>query len=246
MSITANQISENLTRINKADTWRGVRDSLPVMVGFIPIALVLGAQASKKGLSIIEVSLMTALDFGGGSEFAAIGLWSSPIPILLITAMTFLINSRHLLMGAALAPLIRHLSNRQALIALFFMCDESWALGLSDAKRRADAGKMPPFSLSYYSAVATCLYLTWVTSSAVGAVLGPVMGDIETLGFDMAFPAVFLVLLKGMWQGKRTAIPWGASLLVAALTSLFVPGAWYVVTGSLAGLLFAFLGSKKT
>ncbi|WP_343239057.1 AzlC family ABC transporter permease [Stenotrophomonas sp. GD03993] len=78
------------------------------MIGFIPFALVLGAQAAQKGLSALEVPLMTGLNFAGGSEFAAVELWTSPPHIALIVAITALVNSRHLLMGASLAPLLIH------------------------------------------------------------------------------------------------------------------------------------------
>lgn len=105
-------------------------------MGFIPFALVLGAQATQKGLTIAEVPLMTGLNFAGGSEFAAIQLWTSPPSWMLIVATTLLINCRHLLMGAALVPLIRHLSKRKTFAVLFLMCDESWAMGLADAKKR--------------------------------------------------------------------------------------------------------------
>jgi predicted branched-subunit amino acid permease len=62
-----------------------------------PYALVLGAQAAQKDLSLIVVPLMTGLNFAGGSEFAAIQLCTSPPHIALIVAITFLVNSRHLL-----------------------------------------------------------------------------------------------------------------------------------------------------
>src|SRR5690606_15208477 len=83
---------------------RGLVAALPVMAGFIPFALVLGAQASQKGFSSLEVPLLTGLNFGGGSEFAAVALWTSPPHMLLLVAITLLVNSRHLLMGAVLAP----------------------------------------------------------------------------------------------------------------------------------------------
>jgi 4-azaleucine resistance transporter AzlC len=216
-----------------------------MMLSFVPFGLLLGAQASQKGLSVVEVPLMTGLNFGGGSEFAAVGLWTSPPLILLIVAITFLINSRHLLMGAALAPYLKHLPKRQVLPALFLMCDESWAMGLSDTQQRSATGHQLGFSLPYYLAVAAGLYLTWIVSTAIGAALGPAMGDVKVCGFDMAFPAVFLVLLRGMWKGLRAARPWLVSLLAAALTFLLVPGAWYVAVGAAAGLLSAFLWSEE-
>jgi 4-azaleucine resistance transporter AzlC len=220
---------------------RGLLDALPVMLGFVPFSLVLGAQASQKGLSAVEVPLMTGLNFAGGSEFAAVALWTFPPHVFLIVAMTLLVNSRHLLMGAVLAPFLARLPRRKVLPALFFMCDESWALGLADARRRAADGLAPAFDLRYYMGVSIGLHLTWVVFTGVGALIGPIIGDIEQWGFHMAFPAVFLVLLKGMWTGLRAALPWLVSLVVAAITYLLVPGAWYVAAGAAAGLLSAWL-----
>jgi predicted branched-subunit amino acid permease len=219
---------------------RGIVTCTPVLLGIVPYALVLGAQAAQKGLSIVELPLMTGLNFAGGSEFAAIQLWASPPHILLIAAITFLVNSRHLLMGAALAPFLRHLPRRKAFPALFVMCDESWALGLADARQRASAGMNPAFSLPYYAGAALAFYLTWVIFTTAGAALGPVLGDVEAYGFAMAFPAVFLALLRGMWKGMAAARPWLVSLVVAALTYLLVPGAWYVAAGALSGVISAY------
>lgn len=224
----------------RSERWRGLKDCIPVMLGFVPFALVLGAQAAEKGFTIVEVPLMTGLNFGGGSEFAAVELWTSPPHILLIAAITFLVNSRHLLMGATLAPLLRHLPRRKALMALFFMCDESWAMALADAKKAG--GKL---SLGYFFGVAFGLYVSWVVFTTIGAFAGPLLGDITRYGFDMAFPAVFLVMLAGMWKGPNAALPWLVSLVAAGAVHIVIPGAWYVPAGALSGLLSAFLLARN-
>jgi 4-azaleucine resistance transporter AzlC len=225
---------------------RGVQASVPMLLGIIPYGLLLGAQASKKGFSIVEVPLLTGLNFAGGSEFAAIQLWTSPPHILLIAAITFLVNSRHLLMGAALAPYLAGLPKRLVFPALFLMCDESWALGLADARLRSAERARRPFSVPYYFSLALSLYLCWVACTTAGAALGPSIGDVRTFGFDMAFPAVFLVLLRGMWRGPRAARPWLVSLVVAGATRLLVPGAWYVPAGALSGLAAAWLFAERS
>ena len=224
------------------EAWRGLRASIPVMLGFIPFALVLGAQAAHKGFALLEVPMMTGLNFGGGSEFAALRLWTSPPHVALIVAMSALVNSRHILMGAAFAPYLQHLSKRKAIPALFFMCDESWAMALADAKQRS----ADRISLAYYLGVSVGLYLTWVIFTALGAFIGPALGDVERFGFDMAFTAVFLVLLRSMWKGAGASLPWIVSLIVAALTYLWLPGAWYVAAGACAGLLSALLRGEPT
>ncbi|TGQ71559.1 MAG: AzlC family ABC transporter permease [Mesorhizobium sp.] len=245
MSISEAILPEAVDGGSGSEFRRGVVSCLPVLLGTIPYALVLGAQATQRGLSVVELPLMTGLNFAGGSEFAAIQLWTSPPHIALIVAITFLVNSRHLLMGAALAPFLRHLPRRKALAALFFLCDESWALGLADARQRAGAGITPAFSPRYYLGAALAMYVTWVAFTTAGALLGPMLGNVEPYGFDMAFPAVFLVLMRGMWKGFRAARPWLVSLVVAALVYLVVPGAWYVAAGAVSGLVAAWLMAGK-
>lgn len=220
---------------------RGVKISIPMLLGIIPFALVLGAQATQKGFSFIEVPLFTGLNFAGGSEFAILELWTNPPNILMLMFITFLVNSRHLLMGASLVPYLRHLPNKQVFPALFFMCDESWAVALADAqKRQAQTGINHAFNLSFYAGLCFALYLMWVGFTALGGAIGPILGDASRFGFDMAFPAVFLVLLRGMWKGLHAARPWLVSLITAALAYLYLPQGWHVPIGAVAGIASAY------
>lgn len=228
----------------RAEFRRGVTSASPLLAAILAYGMVLGAQATQKGFRLLEVPLMTASNYAGGSEFAAINLWDSPPPVLLIAAMTLLINSRHLIMGAALTPFIRHLSRRKALAALFFMSDESWALAYTDIRNQADRGWFPAFSPGYYAGCGAAIYLGWVGATTLGAAIGPVFGDLDAYGFGMAFPAVFLVLLAGMWKSARAARPWLVSLIVAAVIYLHVPGSWYVLAGAVSGIASAALWAK--
>ena len=224
---------------------RGLRASAPMLLGLIPAALVLGAQATAKGMTPLAVPLMTGLNFAGGSEFAAIGLWTSPPHLLLIVGVTLLVNSRHLVMGAALAPLLRHLPRGRVLLLLSLMVDESWALALADAKQRSANGKAASFSVRYFLGASAALYVNWLVFTTLGAFLGPVLGNVDRWGFDLAFPAVFLVLLRGMWTSVGAALPWLVSLLVAAGVHLAVRGAWYVPAGTVAGIVFAWVRGRS-
>ncbi|MCU5777687.1 AzlC family ABC transporter permease [Erwiniaceae bacterium BAC15a-03b] len=241
MSLTGSAWRETSNLTMKSEIWRGVRASLPMLLGVVPLALVLGAQAAKKGFSALELPLMTGLNFAGGSELAAIELWTHPPQILVIMMVTFLINSRHILMGAAIEPHLRHLPPHKAFAALFFMTDESWAMGMADAAKRRQEGLNSSFSMPYYAGVCASLYLVWVLFTTSGVLLGPLIGDISQWGFDMAFPAIFLVLLRGMWRGFHAARPWMVSLVMAAGTWHLFPGAWYVPVGALSGVITAIL-----
>ncbi|OZI41556.1 AzlC family ABC transporter permease [Bordetella genomosp. 4] len=223
----------------------GALASLPVLFGIIPFGLVLGAQAAQKGLTPFEVPLLTGLNFAGGSEFAALGLWAAPPPLLLIMAVTFLVNSRMLVMGAAMTPFLRHLPKRKVLPSLFLMTDASWALSMADTRRRAQLGIEPAFSLAYYMGTSLVFYVAWIGCTTLGAILGPLLGHPEVYGLDMAFPAVFLVMLRGMWRGVRRAVPWLVSLLAAIVTYKLVPGAWYVAAGAMAGIVTAVVWTPR-
>ncbi|QEY23253.1 branched-chain amino acid ABC transporter permease [Neisseria animalis] len=210
-----------------------------MLIGLLPWALILGVQGGQKGMSWAEMLMMTMMNFAGGSEFAAVNLWADPLPILLIATVTLMINSRHILMGAALAPYLKHTPLKKVMPALFFMCDESWALGLAEAQKRKAQG-LPAFNMPFYAGACTVLYLSWASFAAIGAAVGPMFGDIAAWGFGMAFPAVFLVLLRGMWKSFAASRPWLVSLVTAAAVYLTTDGAWYVPAGALSGLFAAY------
>ncbi|WP_220093245.1 AzlC family ABC transporter permease [Swingsia samuiensis] len=203
------------------------------MIGFLTFGLLFGSQAVRKGLTFLEVPFMTGSNYAGGSEFAAINVWTNPPAILLILGITLLINCRHILMGATLAPWIMKYPKRKVFYWLFLMSDETWAISLSDTQKRRN------FSPTYYITVGWLLYLTWVISTFMGAYLGNKIGDLTKFGFDMAFPAVFLVILRSMWKSHRMSIPWIVSLLVSVISYVLIPGGWYVPLGTLAGAVTA-------
>ena len=107
-------------RRNRAEARDGLRDIAPVMVAAVPIGLLFGTLSVGKGLSIMEAGLMSLFVFAGGAQFAAVELWTYPVPILALAFSTLLINARHVLMGASLAPKMKG-----------FSCRSAWALFIS-------------------------------------------------------------------------------------------------------------------
>lgn len=72
-----------------------------------------------------------------------------------------------------------------------------------------------------------------------------VFGNVAAWGFGMAFPAVFLVLLRGMWKSFSASRLWFVNLFVASAVYLTVDGAWYVPAGTLSGLLSAYFWNGR-
>jgi 4-azaleucine resistance transporter AzlC len=213
----------------------GLHDIAPAAIAAVPIGLLFGAVAVAKGLSPAEIVLMSALVFAGGAQFAAIETWVHPAPITTLAFATFLINARHVLMGASLSPKIR-LSRIQKFLCFFFITDESWALSERRALDR-------PVTGVYWVAMVTVLYLNWVVSTGLGAILGSFLGDPARLGADFAFTALFIGLIAGFGRSRVTLITVAVSAAVAALVHHFIGAPWHVASGAVAGIAAAYLSA---
>lgn len=219
---------------------RGILTSTPLVVGLMPLALILGAQASQVGQSPLTSLLMTFINFAGGSEFAALGLWDVFPPILMIAFSTFLINSRLIILGTALAPYIRDEGGFRIAFIYFLMCDETWALAMQDIQRRNMEAK--PFSFLFYMGLGVPVWLIWWISTFVGALVGNTIGDMSSFGFNMALPATFIGLAVAMRPKKSVAyIPIAISFIVSALTATYGNPNYCVGAGALSGLIAAWI-----
>jgi 4-azaleucine resistance transporter AzlC len=225
------------TEPEQGEVQAGLRDIWPVMVAAFPIGLLFGALCTGKGLSIAEAALMSLLVFAGGAQFAAVELWTTPVPIAALVFSTALINARHVLMGASLAPKLSRFTLWQKLVGFHFMTDESWAL----AERRAMTRKVTP---AYWFALALMLPIAWIGGTLLGAWLGSFMGDPQRIGADFAFTALFIGLVAGFWKGRDTALTIAASAGTAALTYVTAGPPWHVAAGALAGIAVAYISAR--
>ena len=214
------------------DARMGLSDIWPAMVAAVPIALLFGAIAVGKGLSPLEVALMSVLVFAGGAQFAGVELWASPAPIGALVFSTLLINARHVLMSASLVPKLNGFSTAQRLGGLYYMADENWAL----AERRARTHRLTP---AYWFGMTAPFVLCFVGFATFGAVVGAALGDPRRFGADFAFTALFIALIAAFWRGRVTAWTVAAAGLASALAYRFAGPPWHVLAGALAGLAAA-------
>ena len=238
-----------MTESTRTSIRRGVVMALPVALGFLPLAFILGVQGSQHGLSALGMAIMCGLNLAGGSEFAAVSLWSATPPLLLIALTTWLINSRHIVMGAALTPYVQKagLSNQTTLTIFFLMCDETWALVMNEIDRRQQAGIAVERLLcpTFYFSLALTLWIVWWMGAAVGALVGQSVGDMTQYGFMMAFPATFIALLAMMSRGIKQWSPVIVAGIVSAVASLIFPGHYAVMLAIAASLLWVYVQGDK-
>lgn len=232
-----------MTDTSFANARRGFYAVLPFWLGFFPLGFILGAQAASKGMSVPTAAAMSFFNYAGGSEFAAVALWTATPPVLLIAFTTWLINSRHIVMGMALSLYTKKLSFGKSLFVFFLMCDEVWAVSMREITRQKASGTPEEDCFSYAFHVGTGLgfWLPWTCSTALGAFLGGSLGDLNQWGFSMAFPATFITLIVLMWPGFKNALPLAASAAVSAVASFWLASHWCVLLGTLTGLALAAL-----
>jgi 4-azaleucine resistance transporter AzlC len=187
-----------------------------------------GVLARQAGLSLAEALLMSGMVSAGTSQFMALGLWTTPLPMLTIVLTTLVVNLRHLLMGAALRPWFAGLPISKAYSSVFFMGDESWALTVREFDR---GGRDAAFLLGS----GLLLFVSWLGATCCGWLVGAALGDPARWGLDFAFTAAFAALLVGMWKGRADLLPWAVAAVVAIAAAQWLPGKWYIILGGLVG-----------
>jgi len=218
--------------------WLGVTMFLPVAVSIASYGVVWGVLAGQKGLSVLEVLLMSGLVFAGSSQFVALDSWTpGALPVISIVVATAIVNLRMLLMSATLRPLVAGLSWPKALATMFFVSDEQWAMAM--AQMRKGEG-----SVAFMLGTGVLSWVAWVGATLLGRVLGAFIDDPVKYGLDFAFTATFLALLLGMWKGRTDLVPWLVGALAALLTASMVEGKWYIIVGGIVGSLAGALADQ--
>lgn len=200
---------------------------LPVALGVGGYGLAFGILANQAGLSVAEAAIMSGTVFAGAAQLVAVELWADPIPVLTVVAAVTLVNIRYALLGAALQPWFRHLTGAQAYSSLLLMADENWALTQADLQSGSGRG-------AFLLGSGIAVWLAWVAATIIGAVAGDLIGQPAAYGLDFILVTVFVALAVGLWDGRRSVLPWSVSLLVALPTAQVLGGQWYILAGGLA------------
>ncbi len=216
----------------RAEFTAGILRAVPVILATAPFGLLLGAVASQKGLSLLEIGLMSTLVFAGSAQFVAVEIWSTPAPWLALGFSALLVNLRHVLMGTSISPKLGLFPPAVRPFAMYFLVDELWAM----AEARAAAQPLTP---AFYFGMGIVFLIGWNFWSLLGGIIGPVLGNPADIGFDFAFSAIFIVLIVGFWKGPSTGAVLIASAGTAALVHAHVDGAWYILAGAIAGMIAA-------
>ena len=221
---------------------RGGRLALPIMLGYGAVSFAFGVLAAKVGMNALEAACMSFFVFAGSGQLIAVDMMSSGMPIASIIFTTFVVNLRHLLMSAVMAPWLAPWSKPAQAAFSWQMTDETFALHMSRFPA-AGVDKGEVFGVNVLS------HSAWIGGGVLGALWGSVLGDISPMGFDYALAGMFIALLLPHCRIPRRLL--AAIIAGAAGTLLTLNGMadWSVIIatsiGATAALACAMAGGNK-
>ena len=158
------------------------------MLGYIPVGFAYGVLAQKSGMGPVTGIGMSLIVFAGSAQLIGAGLIGAAVSPLTIILTTFVVNLRHLLMSAALAPNLKGWKKWQIALFGYELTDETFALhSVRMAKQQ------PPISETF--ALNITAQSSWVLGTVLGYLLGGQIADVKPIGLDYALPAMFIALL---------------------------------------------------
>ena len=203
-----------------SDFLEALRDSAPVMFGYIPLGMAFGVLFQSLGYHWLFAPLAGVVIYAGSAQFMAVGLLAAGVSYTEAFVATLVLNSRHIFYGlSVLSRYPKHGLSRWYLI--FGLTDETYSL--ITAKPPESSGTGPYF-----------VYLTglnqsyWVLGCALGASLQSFFA-FDSAGFEFALVALFLVLL--IEQVRSMSEPWllAVALCASGLAYVLVPNQFLLV-----------------
>jgi 4-azaleucine resistance transporter AzlC len=211
--------------------WEGVRAEFPLLVGVFPFGLIYGALALNAGLSTAAAQLMSSIVFAGSAQFVTTQLVHEAAPGVVIVLTIAVVNLRHMLYSASLAPYLKNLSLKWKVLLSYLLTDEAYAPSIIKYEREG----ITPSSHWFVFGAGFSLWFNWQVSTALGIFLGAAIPNSWPL--DFALPLTFIAMVMPMLKNKPMivaalsagmvallaySLPYKLGLILAALTGIVV------------------------
>lgn len=226
-----NTVSRNNTVL------KGLIASIPIVIGYVPVAMTFGAACIGTGLEVWQAVVMSAFMYSGASQFIVLGAIKTGTGMGYIMILCAAISCRHLLYGPLIVNLWPRVRKSRILAALG-LTDEVFAVSLTHLNRMRVQKITQQESGKWYRGLAFAAYAAWVGGTAIGAFLGASLGDSSPIvegALRFAFPAMFLALmLQSISPGTRRAV--FAAACVAGLMAYLEYSALAIAAGAFVGV----------
>ena len=201
----------------KRTFWSGVLQGIPIALGYIPISFAYGVLAQNNGLSLFNTVTMSIIVFAGSAQLIAVSLFASGASFLSIVVTTFIVNLRHLLMSAALAPHLKRWKKLELFLFSYHITDETFAINATKFSECSNR-KLESFGVN------ATAQASWMLGTVIGVFTSQLIQDPKPLGLDYALAAMFIGLLVFMLQERTKFL---AAILAGGLSVVF-----YLTEGS--------------
>ncbi|RJS51608.1 branched-chain amino acid ABC transporter permease [Bacillus subtilis] len=205
----------------------GVKACLPTVFGYLSIGFAAGVVAKTAGLSVLEIALLSLFLYAGSGQFVTAGMILAGSAITSIIFSIFLVNLRHLLFSASLAPYCRKFSAWKNIVIGSQITDETFGVASNHLENRKEA------SFSWLLGLNITAYINWLLANVLGGIFGGLVTDTESIGMDFALPAMFAGLLVLQILSKTNK---ALEISIAIFTifcliavNFLMPGMWAVM-----------------
>jgi 4-azaleucine resistance transporter AzlC len=208
---------------------RGVRDEVPLLLGVAPLGMIFGALALKAGITALAAQTMSSIIFAGSAQFVAAQLFGAGMSAVVIVLVVFVVNLRHALYSASIAPHLTGLGRGWKLLLSYLLTDEAYAVAITRYNREGGS----PARHIYLLGAGVTLWACWQACTALGIFIGSRIPEDWPLGFvlPLTFIALVVPALKdregvgaaataGVVGVIAAGLPYKTGLLIAALAGI--------------------------
>lgn len=213
--------------------WAGVRAEIPLLIGVAPFGMIYGVLALEAGLGLAPAQMMSSIIFAGSAQFITTQLVREAVPGFIIVLTIAVINLRHMLYSASIAPYVCSLPMRWKVLLSYLLTDEAYAVTILHYEQE----KTPANGHWFFLGAGLALWTTWQLSTAIGILLGTTLPDSWPL--DFALPLTFIAIVIPALKDRPTA----AAACLAGVAALLAFGLPYKLGLMAAGLLGIAVGT---
>ncbi len=206
----------------------GIKKSVPVFFGFLPVAITFAIMASNVGMSGLETAAMSVFVFAGASQIMAVQMLGSGAGMLSIIIATFVLNLRHLIMSTCVFRKVRIKNFFLKLFGAMAVTDEGFAIITTEDEENCTV----PFTLG----TITLIYGSWVVGTLIGVLASDILPTIVADSFGVALYALFIALIvPDVKKNLRLLIIVAITAVMNSVLCLFLESSWSIIISTLAG-----------
>ena len=193
-----NSSTETAHKSNSAAFRAGMRDGIPIGLGYFAVAFALGVAARSAHLSPLQGFVASILCLASAGEYAGFTVIAAAAPMFEMVLITLIINARYLLMSTAISQkLSPDISPVHRLGVAYFITDEIFAI---ETRQKGD---LNPFYTYGAGVVAAPL---WATGTALGILVGNLMPVRLVSALSVALFGMFLAVIIPPARSNRVIL----------------------------------------